>query len=81
MVYISIIRIPIKGGMTIPNIATFDHGTYTCIFVLISFNYAFITATAELSDHVSIIFNYCTWAPPEVSLLSQNLNDPKPLLL
>ena len=27
-VYISIKRIPIKGGMTIPNIATFDHGTY-----------------------------------------------------
>ena len=27
-VYIAIIRIPIKGGMTIPNIATFDHGTY-----------------------------------------------------
>ena len=27
-VYIdTIIRIPIKGGMTIPNIATFDHGT------------------------------------------------------
>ena len=26
-VHISIIRIPIKGGMTIPNIATFDHGT------------------------------------------------------
>ena len=26
-VYIPIIRIPIKGGMTIPNIATFDHGT------------------------------------------------------
>ena len=24
---IPIIRIPIKGGMTIPNIATFDHGT------------------------------------------------------
>ena len=23
-----IIRIPIKGGMTIPDIATFDHGTY-----------------------------------------------------
>ena len=22
------IRIPIKGGMTIPNIATFDHGTF-----------------------------------------------------
>ena len=27
-VYIPIVRIPIKGGMTIPNIATFDHGTY-----------------------------------------------------
>ncbi len=27
-VYIPIIRIPIKGGMTIPNIATFDNGTY-----------------------------------------------------
>ena len=27
-VCIPIIRIPIKGGMTIPNIATFDHGTY-----------------------------------------------------
>ena len=27
-VYIPIIGIPIKGGMTIPNIATFDHGTY-----------------------------------------------------
>ena len=27
--YIPIIRIPIKGGITIPNIATFDHGTYS----------------------------------------------------
>ena len=27
-VNIPVIRIPIKGGMTIPNIATFDHGTY-----------------------------------------------------
>ena len=26
--YILIIRIPIKGGMTIPNIATFDHGKH-----------------------------------------------------
>ena len=26
-VYIPIIRIPLNGGMTIPNIATFDHGT------------------------------------------------------
>ena len=30
-VYIPIIRIPIKGGMTIPNIATFDHGTYQVV--------------------------------------------------
>ena len=29
-VYIPITRIPIKGGMTIPNIATLDHGTYGC---------------------------------------------------
>ena len=27
-VYIPTRRIPIKGGMTIPNIATFDHATY-----------------------------------------------------
>ena len=26
--YLPIIRIPIKGWMTIPNIATFDHGTF-----------------------------------------------------
>ena len=31
-VYIPITRIPIKGGMTIPHIATFDHGTYIYIF-------------------------------------------------
>ena len=30
-VYIPIIKIPIKGGMTIPNIATFDHGTYVIV--------------------------------------------------
>ena len=27
-IYIPMIRIPIKGWMTIPNTATFDHGTY-----------------------------------------------------
>ena len=31
--YIPIIRIPIKGGITIPNIATFDHGTYALCMV------------------------------------------------
>ena len=34
-VYIPIIRIPIKGGMTISNIATFDHGTYIYIYIYI----------------------------------------------
>ena len=34
-VYIPIIRIPIKGGMTIPNIATFDHGTYKHIITFL----------------------------------------------
>ena len=35
-VYIPIIRIPIKGRMTIPNIATFDHGTHLqfCLVVI-----------------------------------------------
>ena len=31
-VYIPTRRIPIKGGMTIPNIATFDRGTYEYCF-------------------------------------------------
>ena len=34
-VYITIIRIPIKGGMTITNIATFDHGTYRVVNVIL----------------------------------------------
>ena len=33
-VYIPILRIPIKGGIiSIPNIATFDHGTYAHMYV------------------------------------------------
>ena len=32
-VYIPIIRIPIKGGMTISNIVTFDHGTYDILYI------------------------------------------------
>ena len=35
--YIPIIRIPIKGGMTIPNIATFDHGTFFVGFLTLRF--------------------------------------------
>ena len=38
-VYIPIIRIPIEGGMTIPNIATFDHGTYTVTLFIRSYNW------------------------------------------
>ena len=34
-VYVPIIRIPIKGGMTIPNIRSLDPGTYGFIFVLV----------------------------------------------
>ena len=37
-VYIPIIRIPIKGGMTIPNIATFDHGTYYVLYYRILYH-------------------------------------------
>ena len=48
-VYIPIIRIPIKGGtggMTIPNIATFDHGT----FGLVSYNPWFVGAFENWGD-------------------------------
>ncbi len=38
-VYIPIIRIPVKGGMTIPNIATFDHGTYSLNLLFPSFEH------------------------------------------
>ena len=49
-VYIPIIRILIKGGMTIPNIATFDHGTYDGS-----------QATYELSmDHHALVGSHLT---------------------
>ncbi len=35
-VYIPIIRIPIKGGMTIPNIGSLDPGTYKVCPVLVA---------------------------------------------
>ena len=37
-VYIPIIRIPIKGGMTISNIATFDHGTHDSADYLVDYS-------------------------------------------
>ena len=43
-----IIRISIKGGMTIPNIATFDHGTYGKILI-----------HSGINDHIAIAG---TWA-------------------
>ena len=36
-VYIPIIRIPFQGWMTIPNIATFDHGTFVDVYLPYSF--------------------------------------------
>ena len=44
--YIPIIRIPIKGGMTIPNIATFDHGTYIVIIDFLKKTRAFQYTTS-----------------------------------
>ena len=41
-VYIPIIRIPIKGGMTIPNIATFDHGTNAFLKICEPINMCFL---------------------------------------
>ncbi len=46
-VYIPIIRIPIKGWMTIPNIATFDHGTY----VMQTYNLCTLIMEYLLADH------------------------------
>ena len=56
-VYIAIIRIPIKGGMTIPNIATFDHGTY-----MFTKDYYFSTEfeSSKVGDHycMLIVFDF-----------------------
>ena len=40
-VYIPITRIPIKGGMTIPNIATFDQGTVLFLYSHLKILHAF----------------------------------------
>ena len=47
-VYIPIIRIPIEGGMTIPNIVTFDHGTYE---------------QNHLGSYISVILDSSTYPP------------------
>ena len=50
-VYIPIIRIPIKGGMTIPNIATFDHGTLGDIIAVARTNWPSASSSVE-RDHL-----------------------------
>ena len=47
-VYIPIIRIPIKGGMTIPNIATFDHGTYVSSNLSMYIDHIYIYMSVDL---------------------------------
>ena len=54
-VYIPIIRIPIKGGMTIPNIATFDRGTNRSDLALLFF-FFFGRFSARLDMRC-----YCLW--------------------
>ena len=53
-VYIPIIRIPIKGGMTIPNIATLDHGTFDEVIGSLGkhhfINFSFLLQTGDLLD-------------------------------
>ena len=49
-VYIPIIRIPIKGGMTIPNIATFDHGTYVAHEIFFHLGYPGLAAATECCE-------------------------------
>ena len=63
-----IIRIPIKGGMTIPNIATFDHGTYV----------AAANRTCFLFPPTAAIFFF--WVPPNRAGRSR-LGQSGPLLL
>ena len=53
-VYIPIIRIPIKGGMTIPNIATFDHGTFD---YNTSHGKTYVALELPHEEHASHFFN------------------------
>ena len=62
VVYIPIIRIPIEGGMTIPNIVTFDHGThmFTCEKGKSS-TPKVPEIWEEISDRSQEGFSSCTW--------------------
>ena len=72
--YTPIIRIPIKGVMTIPNIATFDPGTYDWIFkrsqlllLMVAFqknqnNYDLVIYTPDAPwDLYKYSVGYCNW--------------------
>ena len=55
---INIIRIPIKGGMTIPNIATFDHGTNAFCKICEPINMCFVLMVATILDKFGTTFCY-----------------------
>ena len=64
-----IIRIPIKGGMTIPNIATFDHGTYVAaanrtwfLFPPTAAIFFFGCLLMELAEAASVSLGLCCWS-------------------
>ena len=54
-VYRPIIRIPIKGGMTIPNIATFDHGTYASLRIPSRTNQYFMECQPRVLNIAQVI--------------------------
>ena len=65
-VYVPVIRIPIKGGMTIPNIATFDHMAHMMWFPLIRE----VERDVEVKDEIFwlhiYISGWSTYPPPNI---------------
>ncbi len=64
-VYIPIIRIPIKGGMTIPNIATLDPSTYL-ILLHVCHTSTTIMYLANLS-HKKWVTSWSIYPPPKTT--------------
>ena len=64
-VYIPTVRIPIKRGMTIPNMATFDHGTHEGLEDDVPFQSGWFQVPAvgfsgeEFSHHVFLFDHHC----------------------
>ena len=88
-VYIPIIRIPTKGGMTISNIATFDHGTYVSLLIgscwftdLTYFQKRAVTNTlracsaTQLNREYFIIFHKPWHKDPVITLPETNSKSP-----